>query len=167
MLCADCVRRNPLDATLPAVPGPLDPLPFLPPAKAIVAPPVPPLRYGPVAAQVAAQAAQAAAQAGNGTAPPGNTAPPAGPALPYHESEWAHLTSPLRFKRVCLEPSHVLGWSEYAAQLHLWLALYGHESMLAVYTEDLADDPLCVVRKVEAHLGLHRDVPTWGTRWGR
>eukprot|EP00621_Florenciella_sp_RCC1693_P009329 CAMPEP_0182550846 /NCGR_PEP_ID=MMETSP1323-20130603/42800_1 /TAXON_ID=236787 /ORGANISM="Florenciella parvula, Strain RCC1693" /LENGTH=105 /DNA_ID=CAMNT_0024762411 /DNA_START=8 /DNA_END=322 /DNA_ORIENTATION=- len=30
MFCADCVRRNPLDATLPAVPGPLEPLSCLP-----------------------------------------------------------------------------------------------------------------------------------------
>ena len=58
-----------------------------------------------------------------------------------HEDH-VHVRAPMRFERECLQQSHVLGWSLYAAQLHLWLRAWGSEAILTVYTEDLADDPL-------------------------
>ncbi|KXZ45411.1 hypothetical protein GPECTOR_55g317 [Gonium pectorale] len=54
----------------------------------------------------------------------------------------------------CYERSNILGWSVYDTFLANYLAHFPHSQMLVLYTDELAIDPLQVLRKLEAHLGL-------------
>ncbi|KAG2493573.1 hypothetical protein HYH03_008092 [Edaphochlamys debaryana] len=56
----------------------------------------------------------------------------------------------------CLARSNLLGWSAYSVFLGNWLAHIPPERLLVLYTVDLSADPLAVLRRVEAFLGVRQ-----------
>ncbi|EFJ43994.1 hypothetical protein VOLCADRAFT_95855 [Volvox carteri f. nagariensis] len=53
----------------------------------------------------------------------------------------------------CAAKSNILGWSVYDVFLENYLAHFPQEQLLVLYTDELAADPLAVLRKVEGFLG--------------
>ncbi|KXZ49396.1 hypothetical protein GPECTOR_21g622 [Gonium pectorale] len=54
----------------------------------------------------------------------------------------------------CYERSNILGWSVYDIFLENYMAHFPLNQILVLYTEELAADPLGMLRRVEGHLGL-------------
>lgn len=70
--------------------------------------------------------------------------------------------SSLRSTVECAADSNVFGWSLYDIFLRHWLAYVRPSDLLVTYVEDLAADPLSVMRSVEAHLSI---APRTYTQW--
>ncbi|KAG2494291.1 hypothetical protein HYH03_007644 [Edaphochlamys debaryana] len=83
-------------------------------------------------------------------APPGVGTGAGGPEFPGWGAGWSlHQW----MEAQCYSRSNIVGWSVYAPFLENWLAQFGPQKVLVIYTSELATQPLATLRKVEAFLG--------------
>ncbi|KAG2494290.1 hypothetical protein HYH03_007643 [Edaphochlamys debaryana] len=82
-------------------------------------------------------------------APPGVGTGAGGPEFPGWGAGWSlHQW----MEAQCYSRSNIVGWSVYAPFLENWLAQFGPQKVMVVYTAELATDPASVLQRLEAFL---------------